>query len=109
NRGDRLVFSNGILILAGAAAALLVAFNGNVTLLIPLYAVGVFTSFTISQVGMVRHHLKERQPKWQLSVVNSSLGAIATFLVALVVIISKFAIGAWIVVCLIPLIVIAFK
>jgi amino acid transporter len=109
NRGDRLVFSNGVLILAGASSVLLVAFGGNVTLLIPLYAVGVFTSFTISQTGMVRHHLKERQPKWQLSVVNSTLGAIATFLVAVVVIVSKFAIGAWIVVCLIPLIVMAFK
>jgi hypothetical protein len=109
NRGDRLVFSNGVLILAGAASVLLVAFGGNVTLLIPLYAVGVFTSFTISQVGMVVHHLHERQSKWQLSVVNSGLGAIATFIVALVVIISKFAIGAWVIVLLIPLIVVAFK
>jgi hypothetical protein len=109
NRGDRLVFSNGVLILAGAASVLLVVFNGNVTLLIPLYAVGVFTSFTISQFGMVVHHLKERQPKWQLSVVNSSLGGVATFIVALVVIISKFAIGAWVIVLLIPMIVVAFK
>lgn len=109
NRGDRLVFSNGILILAGAAAVLLVVFNGNVTLLIPLYAVGVFTSFTISQTGMVRHHLKERQKGWKLSVVNSSLGAVATFIVAAVVIISKFTIGAWIIVVLIPCIVVAFR
>ena len=109
NRGDRLVFSNGVLILAGAAALLLVIFNGNVTLLIPLYAVGVFTSFTISQTGMVKHHLNERQKGWKLSVVNSTLGAIATFIVALVVIISKFAIGAWVIVVLIPLIVLAFK
>ena len=109
NRGDRLVFSNGILILAGAASVLLVIFRGDVSLLIPLYAVGVFTSFTISQTGMVVHHLHERQPKWQLSVVNSSLGAVATFIVALVVIISKFAIGAWVIVLLIPLIVLAFK
>ncbi len=109
NRGDRLVFSNGILILAGAAAVLLIAFNGNVTLLIPLYAVGVFTSFTISQTGMVRHHLKERQKGWKLSVVNSSLGAVATFIVAAVVIISKFVIGAWIIVVLIPCIVVAFR
>lgn len=109
NRGDRLVFSNGVLILAGAASVLLVVFQGNVTLLIPLYAVGVFTSFTISQVGMVRHHLKERQSRWQLSVVNSSLGAVATFVVAGVVVVSKFAIGAWIIVVLIPLIVLAFQ
>lgn len=109
NRGDRLVFSNGILILAGAAALLLVAFKGNVTLLIPLYAVGVFTSFTISQTGMVRHHLKERQKRWKLSVVNSGVGAVATFIVAAEVIISKFTIGAWIIVVLIPLIVLAFR
>jgi amino acid transporter len=109
NRGDRLVFSNGILILAGAAAVLLIAFNGDVSLLIPLYAVGVFTSFTLSQTGMVRHHLKERQKGWKLSVVNSSLGAVATFIVAAVVIISKFTIGAWIIVVLIPCIVVAFR
>ena len=107
-RGDRLVFSNGVLILAGAASVLLVAFGGNVTLLIPLYAVGVFTSFTISQTGMVRHHLKERQPKWRLSAVNSGVGAVFTLIVALEVIISKFAIGAWIIVVLIPCIVVAF-
>jgi hypothetical protein len=108
-RGDRLVFSNGILILAGAASLLLIAFDGDVTALIPLYAVGVFTSFTLSQIGMVRHHLKERQPKWQLSVVNSAAGAAATFVVASVVIVSKFKIGAWIIVILIPLIVVMFK
>lgn len=109
NRGDRLVFSNGILILAGAAAALLIIFNGDVSLLIPLYAVGVFTSFTISQTGMVRHHFKERQKRWQISILNSTLGAIATFIVAAVVIVSKFTIGAWIIVVLIPCIVVAFK
>jgi amino acid transporter len=109
NRGDRLVFSNGILILAGAAALLLVAFRGNVTLLIPLYAVGVFTSFTISQTGMVRHHLALRERRWRVSVVNSALGAVATFVVAVEVIVSKFAIGAWIIVVLIPVIVVGFR
>ncbi len=108
-RGDRLVFSNGVLILAGAASLLLIAFDGDVSALIPLYAVGVFTSFTLSQSGMVRHHLHERQKRWQLSVVNSTLGAIATFVVALVVIVSKFLIGAWIIVVLIPIVVMAFK
>jgi amino acid transporter len=108
NRGDRLVFSNGVLILAGSASVLLVAFGGNVTLLIPLYAVGVFTSFTISQTGMVRHHLKERQPRWRLSAVNSGVGAVFTLIVALEVIVSKFAIGAWIIVVLIPCIVVGF-
>ena len=109
NRGDRLVFSNGILFLAGAASLLLVIFGGNVSALIPLYAVGVFTSFTLSQSGMVRHHLALRERGWRFSVVVSVVGAIATFIVMMVVIISKFAIGAWIPVVLIPIIVVAFK
>jgi amino acid transporter len=108
-RGDRLVFSNGIVILGTAASVLLIAFDGDVTSLIPLYAVGVFTSFTLSQTGMVRHHLRERQSRWRVSVVNSTLGAVATFIVALEVIISKFVIGAWIIVVLIPLIVLMFR
>ena len=108
-RGDRLVFSNGIVILAGLAAVLIIGFDAEVTALIPLYAVGVFTGFTLSQTGMVRHHLKERQPRWQLSLVASGLGAIATFIVAAVVIISKFAIGAWVVVVAIPIVVIMFR
>ncbi len=109
NRGDRLVFSNGILFLAGAASLLIVVFGGNVSALIPLYAVGVFTSFTLSQSGMVRHHLKLKERGWRLSVVFSVFGAIATFIVMMVVIISKFTIGAWIPVALIPIIVVAFK
>lgn len=108
-RGDRLVFSNGIIILAAAASLLLIVFNGDVTALIPLYALGVFTSFTLSQVGMVRHHLKLRQKGWQLSAVNSALGGAATSIVMVVVIVSKFLIGAWIVVVLIPVIVVGFR
>ena len=70
HRGDRLVFSNGIIVLAAAAAAvLLVAFGGITNALIPLYAVGVFTSFTLSQFGMVRHHRRLRKPGWQRNVV----------------------------------------
>jgi amino acid transporter len=109
NRGDRLVFSNGILILATIAGVLLLIFKADVSLLIPLYAVGVFTSFTLSQTGMVRHHLKERQRGWRYSLIGSALGAIATFIVAATVIISKFAIGAWIIVVAIPIVVMAFK
>jgi len=108
-RGDRLVFSNGILILAAAASLLLIVFNGDVTALIPLYALGVFTSFTLSQIGMVRHHFKLREKGWHLSVVNSALGAVATSIVMVVVIVSKFLIGAWIVVVLIPVIVVMFR
>jgi amino acid transporter len=109
NRGDRLVFSNGVLVLAAAASLLLVAFGGNVNALIPLYAVGVFTSFTLSQSGMVRHHLKDRQRGWRTSIGFSAVGAVATFIVMVVVIVSKFTIGAWIPVALIPLIVVGFK
>jgi amino acid transporter len=109
NRGDRLVFSNGILFLAGAASLLLVVFGGNVSALIPLYAVGVFTSFTLSQSGMVRHHLALRERGWRVSIVFSAIGAVATLIVALVVVVSKFTIGAWIPVVLIPIIVVGFK
>ena len=108
-RGDRLVFSNGVLILAGLASVLLVVFQGDVSKLIPLYAVGVFTSFTLSQSGMVRHHLKEKQKGWRVSPAFSLVGAIATGIVMAVVIVSKFLIGAWVIVVIIPIIVVAFK
>ena len=108
-RGDRLVFSNGVLILAVMASVLLVVFQGDVSKLIPLYAVGVFTSFTLSQTGMVRHHLKEKAKGWRLSMAFSVIGAIATGIVMIVVIVSKFLIGAWIIVVIVPIIVVAFK
>ncbi len=106
-RGDRLVFSNGVLVLALAAIALVWIFGGNETSLIPLYAVGVFTSFTLSQAGMVRHHLREREPRWQLGVAINAVGAFATFVVLLIVGITKFTTGAWVSI-LVVLIVIAF-
>jgi amino acid transporter len=109
NRGDRLVFSNGILVLAGVAALLIVGFGGITSALIPLYAVGVFAGFTLSQLGMVRHHGKVREPKWRINRVFNVIGAIATFLVLIVVVVSKFTIGAWVPVVLIPLIVVVFK
>ena len=76
NRGDRLVFSNGVVVLAVAASVLVVIFGGNESNLIPLYAVGVFTSFTLSQTGMVRHHLKEHEPGWRRNIVVNAVGAI---------------------------------
>ena len=109
NRGDRLVFSNGILVLALAAAGLLVAFGGVTTALIPLYAVGVFTSFTLSQSGMVRYHLRERRPGWQGRAIANGAGAATTGLVLAVVLVSKFAIGAWIPVVLIPTLILLFR
>ena len=79
NRGDRLVFSNGVLVLAIAAGVLVVIFGGNESKLIPLYAVGVFTSFTLSQTGMVRHHQKEHEPGWRRNIAINAVGATATF------------------------------
>ncbi|MBA2607910.1 MAG: APC family permease [Actinobacteria bacterium] len=108
NRGDRLVFSNGILFLAGAAGALLVAFGGKTNALIPLYAVGVFTSFTLSQMGMVRHHLKERAAAWQRGVAINAVGAVATFVVLLIVAVTKFTSGAWVPLVVVPLIMVLF-
>jgi amino acid transporter len=102
NRGDRLVFSNGILALGGVAALLIVAFGGITTALIPLYAVGVFCGFTLSQVGMVRHHQREQEPRWKRHAALNAVGAVATFVVLLVVVVSKFTIGAWVPVVLIP-------
>jgi hypothetical protein len=109
NRGDRLVFSNGILVLALAAAGLLVAFGGVTTKLIPLYAVGVFTSFTLSQTGMVRYHLRQRLPGWRARVVASGAGAITTGIVLAVVLVSKFTYGAWVPVVLIPAMIMLFR
>jgi amino acid transporter len=109
NRGDRLVFSNGILVLAAVAAVLIVVFGGETTALIPLYAVGVFTGFTLSQYGMVRHHRRVREKGWRRNQVVNVVGAVATLIVLVVVVVSKFAIGAWIPVVLIPLVVLFFK
>jgi amino acid transporter len=104
NRGDRLVFSNGIIILAGLSIVLLVVFQGSTHALIPLYAVGVFLSFTLSQAGMVRHWLKEEHPAPHHILLNG-LGALTTGVVTVVIAVSKFAHGAWMVIVLIPLIV----
>jgi amino acid transporter len=109
NRGDRLVFSNGILVLAGAAAVLIIAFGGVTNALIPLYAVGVFLSFTLSQTGMVRHHLSEREPHWRRGVAINATGAVATALVTVIVASTKFTSGAWVPLVVIPMIVLLFK
>jgi amino acid transporter len=109
NRGDRLVFSNGIVILSLIAAGLIVAFGGDTSALIPLYAVGVFTGFTLSQAGMVIHHRKVQEKGWRRNQVVNAVGSLATFIVLLVVVVSKFTIGAWIPAVLIPIIVILFK
>ncbi|TAN40275.1 MAG: APC family permease [Nitrospirae bacterium] len=102
NRGDKLVFSNGILILGFMSAALLVVFRGDTHALIPLYAVGVFTAFTLSQAGMVVHWLKERGDGWMRGIVINGLGTITTGVVLVVIAVEKFEHGAWIVLIAIP-------
>ena len=109
NRGARLVFSNGVLFLAGVAALLIVAFNGDISKLIPLYAFGVFTGFTLSQSGMVRHHLREKEQNWRVNMVVNGIGATCTGVIAVIVVVSKFTEGAWIPAFLIPIMVFAFK
>jgi amino acid transporter len=106
--GDRLVYSNGIVLLSVCAGILAIIFKGQVNAIIPLYAVGVFTSFTLSQAGMVRHWFKEQTGNWHASVMMNGLGAFATLIVLLVIISTKFLLGAWLVVIAIPLIVALF-
>ena len=108
NRGDRLVFSNGIVFLAGLAALLIVVFDGDTAALIPLYAVGVFTSFTLSQFGMFRFQRTHRGAGWKHRSTISLIGSAATLVVALVVVVSKFTQGAWIPAVVIPAIVVLF-
>jgi len=112
NRGDRLVFSNGIVILAIFSGVLVIAFGGDTSRLIPLYAVGVFLSFTLSQSGMVVHWLQERvtaRSNWKKSLAINAVGALATFVVLCVFIATKFIHGAWIVVLVVPLLVLLFR
>jgi amino acid transporter len=108
-RGDRLVFSNGIIALSIAAGALLVAFGGKVNALVPLFAVGLFTAFTLSQAGMVTHHRRRRELGWRRNAAVNGLGATATALVLVVVLVSKFTAGAWIPTVVIPALVLVFR
>ena len=102
NRGDRLVFSNGIIFLGIAASILVISFGGIVNALIPLYAVGVFTGFTLSQFGMLVRHRKLKEPGWQMRAFFSGVGALTTFFVAGIVVVVKFTDGAWIPAVVIP-------
>jgi amino acid transporter len=106
-RGERLAFSAGIVVLAVIAIVVLVAFGGLVTALIPLYAIGVFTSVTLSQAGMVRHWLRDREAGWRRSALINGVGAVATGIVTLIFAVAKFALGAWLIIVIIPLLVVA--
>jgi amino acid transporter len=108
NRGDRLAYSNGIIILALLSALLLIVFQGDTHALVPLYAVGVFVSFTLSQSSMVRYWLRTRGPRWPGRASLNGVGAVATGLVMLIIATTKFTHGAWIVVVLIPALIALF-
>jgi amino acid transporter len=108
NRGDRLAFSSGILFLGTVSALLLVVFRGNVDSLIHLYAVGVFLAFSMSDTGMVVHWWKTRGKGWKTSIIINGADAILTTSILIIVIITKFMFGAWIIIVLIPLIVPVF-
>lgn len=105
-RGHRLVFSNGILFLAGSAIVTLIATGGVVTRLIPLYAIGVFTSFTLSQAGMTKHHLRTREEGWKVGTFINGMGALMSAVVLVVVSWMKFAEGAWVIMLLVPILVV---
>jgi amino acid transporter len=106
--GDRLVFQNGILALGAVASLLVIVFHGTVDRLIPLYAIGVFLSFTISQTGMVKRWFRVRGPRWALKAAINGLGAVCCAAVMVVFAATKFVHGAWIVVIMVPLMVWGF-
>ncbi len=105
-RGHRLVFSNGIIFLAGAAILLLILTDAKVDRLIPLYAIGVFTSFTLSQAGMAKHHIREKEQGWRWGLFVNGMGAILSLVVDIVIAITKFSKGAWVIVVFVPIMVV---
>ena len=109
NQGDRLAFSNGIIALSVFAGLLLIVFQGDTQSLLPLYMIGVFVSFTLSQTGMVIHWRRLREPGWRTSAVINGIGAVTTAIVLVIVSISKALEGAWIIILLIPCLVGVFR
>jgi hypothetical protein len=104
-RGHRLVFSNGIISLAGAAVVLVIATNAQVDRLIPLYAIGVFTSFTFSQAGMAKHHVRLREEGWRSGLFINGTGAVLSFVVDVIIAVTKFMGGGWVIIVAVPLLV----
>ncbi|HJT22085.1 MAG TPA: APC family permease [Nitrospira sp.] len=107
--GDRLVFSNGVIILGVFSCLLIVLFQGDTHALIPLYAVGVFLSFTLSQAGMVKRWLIKKGPHWRKKLAVNGIGALTTAAATLIIASTKFIHGAWIVIVLIPLLILMFR
>jgi hypothetical protein len=105
-RGHRLVFSNGVLALAAAATVTVIATDAKVSRLIPLYAIGVFTSFTLSQAGMAKHHWKRREPRWARGMAINGFGAVLSFVVDIIIAVTKFAEGGWVVIVAVPILVV---
>jgi amino acid transporter len=108
HRGLRLAYSNGIVVLGSLAIVLVIVFGGRTHALIPLFAIGVFLCFTLSQLGMVRHWQRLRGPGWPAKLAINAVGAVTTGVVSLIVVSTKFAEGAWIVLVLIPVLVASF-
>jgi amino acid transporter len=104
-RGHRLVYSNGIIFLAGAAILILLITDAKVDRLIPLYAIGVFTSFTLSQAGMAKHHITRKEPGWRKGLFINATGALLSLIVDIIIAITKFSHGAWIVIVMVPVLV----
>ena len=104
-RGHRLVFSNGIIALSIAAAALVIGLGADVNRLIPLYAIGVFTSFTLAQLGMFRRHLRIKEEGWHVGLAINGAGALTTAVVTLVVGVTQFRRGAWVIIVAVPILV----
>jgi amino acid transporter len=109
NQGDRLAFSNGIIVLSVFAGILIVIFHGDTQSLLPLYMIGVFVSFTLSQTGMVIHWRRLREPGWRSSAVMNGIGAAVTAVVLVIVAVTKALEGAWIIILLIPCLVAVFR
>jgi amino acid transporter len=104
-RGHRLVFSNGILVLAAASIALLLATGAKVASLIPMYAIGVFTGFTMAGAGMAKHHLTHREPHWRKGLLVNSVASVVCLVVVVVFAVTEFTRGAWVVVVIMPILV----
>jgi len=108
HRGSRLAYSNGIVVIGVLALALIVLFNGSTHAIIPLFAIGVFLCFTLSQAGMVRHWLGAHGPGWRLKLAINGLGAVTTAIVTVVVVTIKFGEGAWLVIVIVPVLIVLF-